>query len=402
MKVAIAGAGISGLTLAALLRRTGHEVELAEKAEVFGETGAGVQIGPNGTRVLEAAGLAEALRRIGTMPQCLVNRRWQDGRALLVRPMGAAALQRYGHPFCGFYRPDLIDVLAAAAGDVRVRFGSPAVAAHNTKSGAVLELADGDAIEADVVVGADGIHSAVRDSLFGRTPSRFSEVVAYRALVPRERVPHLPDEAANWLGPGAHLLTYFVGERQRYLNVACFLRDASWDRQGWNELGSLARLREYFADWSPALNATLDCIEAPVYRWALHDRLPLPQWGTGRVTLVGDAAHAMVPFLGQGACQGLESAAVLCRLLSGVAAEDAPAALCRYARTRLPRVTAVQQRSWDNAAVFHLPDGPEQQRRDADLARIAANGALQASDWLFGYDAVGAGAVPSQPPNSEE
>ena len=388
MKVAIAGAGIGGLTLAALLHRAGHDVEMVEKAGAFGEIGAGIQISPNGTRILEAIGLSAALARVGTTPRRLVARRWQDDSELMAQPMGAAPIQRYGFAYYNIYRPDLIDMLASAAAEVPIRFGAEAVAARNTGSGAALELADGDSVEADVVVGADGIHSAVRDSLFGQTPSRFSELVAYRALVPRERVADLPVEATNRQGPGQHLVSYFVGAQQRYLNLVCIVPEKHWDVEGWNEPGSLEHLRADFSDWSPSLNAVLDEVSEPIFRWALHDRSPLEQWGVGRVTLLGDACHAMLPFMAQGACQGMEDAAVLCRLLSSTDQRGVPEALARYARIRQPRAAELQKRSRSNATIFHLPDGPEQQRRDARYAAIARSGAQDAFDWLYGYDAL--------------
>lgn len=388
MRVVICGAGIGGLTLAALLHRAGHDVELVEKAGAFGDIGAGIQISPNGSRILAAIDLSESLARVGTTPRRIVARRWQDDRELMAQPMGTAPIERYGFAYYNIYRPDLIDMLAAAAADVPIRFEAEVVDAHDTGSGAVLELAGGDSVEADVAVGADGIHSAVRDSLFGQTPSRFSELVAYRALVPRERVAALPIEATNRQGPGQHLVSYFVGEQQRYLNLVCIVPELHWDLEGWNEPGSLADLRAHFADWSPTLNAVLDEVREPIFRWALHDRPPLEQWGDGRVTLLGDACHAMLPFMAQGACQGMEDAAILCRLLNSADRREAPEALARYARIRQPRAAELQKRSWNNATIFHLPDGAEQQRRDARYAAVARSGAQEAFDWLYGYDAL--------------
>ena len=221
--------------------------------------------------------------------------------------------------------------------------------------------------------------------------TRFSGYVAYRALVPRDRVEDLPIEVTNRLGPDRHVVTYFVGEHQRFLNLVAFVPESHWTLESWTEPGDLSELIRSYADWAPALTRVLSAVEPPVFRWAMHDREPLPQWSAGRVTLLGDSCHAMLPFMAQGGCQALEDAVVLTRCLRGVDPESprgVAAALTRYELTRRDRTTLIQGRSWKNATVFHLPDGPDQERRDADLSRRSPTEALELNDWLYGYDAV--------------
>jgi salicylate hydroxylase len=380
VRVAIAGAGIGGLTLAASLARSGHEVELLEQASAFGEVGAGIQISPNAVRVLAALGLGNALAAVGTRPERAVVRRWADDRELGATALGGVILERHRYPYYNVFRPDLIEVLATALDGVTVRFGADVVALR----GAGVELAGGDVVEADVVVGADGIHSAVRAALLGPTAARFSGLTAYRALVPGAAVADLAVEVTNRMGPGRHLVSYFVGRDRRYYNLVCVVPEATWAIESWTEPGSLDDLRAHFAGWSAGVGRLLDHVVAPVYRWALHDRRPLAAWSQGAVTLLGDACHPMLPFMAQGACQAIEDAAVLTRCLDD-GGDDVPAALLRYEALRLPRTARLQRLSWRNATTYHLPDGDEQRARDARLADGDTGGA---SDWLYGYDAL--------------
>jgi salicylate hydroxylase len=379
MRVAVAGAGIGGLTLAVALARSGHEAVVVEKSAAFGDVGAGIQISPNAARVLAALGLGDALDAVGVRPERVVVRRWDDDRELGVTTLGAAVVARYGFPYYNVFRPDLIEVLVGGVGGVSVRFDAEVTGVV----GATLELADGDAIEADVVVGADGIHSAVRTALFGPTPARFSGLVAYRALVPGPAVAHLPVEVTNRMGPGRHLVSYFVGRDRQYYNLVCVVPEPTWDVESWTEPGVIDDLRAHFAGWSAAVSGLLEHVVEPVYRWALHDRQSLPAWSQGGATLLGDACHPMLPFMAQGACQAIEDAVVLRRCLE-VGGDDVALALRRYEAARLPRTARIQGLSWRNATTYHLPDGDDQRGRDARLAVADSGGA---SDWLFGYDA---------------
>ncbi|MBU6316116.1 MAG: FAD-dependent monooxygenase [Acidobacteria bacterium] len=392
MRVAVVGGGIGGLTAALSLARSGHEVSVFERASRFGEVGAGIQISPNGRRVLHDLGLRDAFAEIAVESQRIVLRRWQDDSELAQTPLGEAFRQRYGAYHSNVARPDLVAVLEHAVGslpNVEVRLGAR-VAAASPVGGAdgrpLLQLADGSSFEADVVVGADGIHSQVRDTVLGVHPSRFSGSVAYRALIPAERVAHLPLEVTNRVGPDAHVVTYFVGAGARWLNVVCIAPEAVWDVESWTEQGSADEMRERYVHWSPQLREVLAEVRDPVFRWALHDREPLPSWGTGGVTLLGDACHPMLPFMAQGACQAIEDAAVLTRWLDS--GERVDLSLRGYEAERKPRTDRVQSLSWGNRLVFHMPDGDEQRARD-EMMR-AGSGVLGAMDWLYGWGMMGA------------
>jgi len=394
MRVVVAGAGIGGLAAALALARSGHDVTVCEQSAEPGEVGAGIQVSPNARRVLDRLGLEEEFDAVATHPARIVVRRWQDDRELRVTPLGDRFRDRFGYHYANVARPDLIGVLANAAAresGVTLRTGTKVTGADTLSDGsAVARLGDGTEITADVVVGADGIHSRVRTSLWGGDDARFSGSVAYRMLIPRGKVAHLPVETTNRLGPDGHIVTYFVGRGQSHLNVVAITAEDEWDLESWNEPADPDEMRSRFTGWSDTVRGILDCADGGVFRWALHDREPMTGWGRGAVTLLGDACHPMLPFMAQGACQAIEDAAVLANCLVGV---DAPglavhAALQRYESLRRERTARVQRQSWENRIVYHLPDGPEQQARDAAFAGAGGGAPM---DWLYDHDPLSVG-----------
>lgn len=372
-----------------MLSRSGHEVTVFEQSPAPGEVGAGIQMSPNARRVLAHLGLEDAFAAVATHPERIVLRRWADDRELRVSPLGEGFRERFGFHFANVSRPDLMSVLTGAVADeprITVQTGTKVMSAGTRADGtAVVGLADGDEIAADIVVGADGIHSRVRAAVWGRDTARFSGSVAYRMLIPREKVAHLPVETTNRLGPGGHIVTYFVGRGQSHLNVVAITAEDSWDVESWNEPADPDEMRSRFVGWSDTVCGILAHADSGVFRWALHDREPMPSWGRGGVTLLGDACHPMLPFMAQGACQSIEDAAVLAGCLSGVdtAGPTAHAALQRYEGIRRERTARVQRQSWENRIVFHLPDGPEQEARDSVFAGADAGPSM---DWLYGHD----------------
>ena len=385
--VVIVGGGIGGLTAAACLIRAGFDVRVFEQARQFGEVGAGVQLGPNATRVLRRLGLGEALREAGFRPDAVRLIRWEDSSSLTEQPLAAAAEQKFGSPYYTLYRPDLVDLLAAELPPSVVRLGTVVTGIDTTDDGRVaVQLADGSAEVADVVVGADGTHSTIRAATVGDVAARFSGMAAYRALVPHDRVRSAETAVVrNWLGPHQHLVAYPVGRDARYLNLVCVVPEPSWTTEAWNVPGSVTDLRNHFTGWSTELTTLLDAVEEPVFKWALYDREPLARWSTASTTLLGDACHPMLPFLAQGAGQAIEDAAALARCLSETPA-DIPAALTRYEAARRPHTAKIQRMSWDNNTFYHLPDGPEQRARDTALHAATAESGLAALSWIYASD----------------
>jgi salicylate hydroxylase len=371
------------------LDQAGFDVLVAEQADHFAEVGAGVALGPNATRILRRMGLGTALAKVAVRPARIQNRRWEDGRVLTDGKSAGMAEQRFGAPFYNLYRPDLIEVLADHIRPDLVRLGSRCTDVVTGKNGQVSVVLDDGTVEtADVVVGADGTHSGVRAATVGDAPARFSGVAVYRTVVPRERLgsrEHLGSREPmliDWLGPGRVLVAYWVGRDARYLNLLCGVPEPEWTTESWQALGSAADLRTHFAGWSSEVTELLAQVTDPVYRWALYDREPLAHWSTAATTLLGDACHPMLPFMGQGAAQAIEDAATLTRCLTD-GDENIPPALARYEALRLPRTAQVQRMSWDNGIRCRLPDGPPQRARDEQLEQISRSQFA----WLYSHDA---------------
>ncbi|HUM16642.1 MAG TPA: FAD-dependent monooxygenase [Candidatus Nitrosotalea sp.] len=387
MDVAVIGAGIGGLTAALTLARVGLSVRVYEQAPALREVGAGIQLAPNATRILHRLGLAAALARVAVRPAQSELRRWDDGRTLWSQPLGDAIEARFGAPYYHLYRPDLLDVLAAALPAGVLRLGHRLVALRERAGGVDLGFADAAPARADVVVGADGIHSAVRAVLLGPESPRFSGSAAYRGLVPIDRLAHLdlPRQGYAWLGPDRHFVHYYVAAG-RLMNFVGVCPAGEWRLESWSARGRVPDALAEFAGFHPVVREIIGAVDE-TYRWALYDRPPLARWSMGRITLLGDAAHAMLPFLAQGACQAIEDAAALAALLAGADAGAVPERLARYEALRKPRTTRVQQGSYENATTYHLPDGPAQQARDARYATLAQEAPYAARGWLFDYDA---------------
>ena len=383
MRVLVTGGGIGGLTAAAALRRVGADVEVVERAAAFGAVGAGVQLGPNATSVLRLLGLGDRLADIGFAPELMRVLRWRDDAVLGEWPLAERMRQMYGAPYYTAYRPDLIDMLAAALPPAAIRLAAAVTAVDPRR--AEVTLADGTSVHADLVVGADGTHSTVRGATVGDAPARFSGMCAYRALIPL-----VPDDDLSvrvWLGPGRHLVAYPVGRGPRFMNLVCVVPEPDWREESWTAPGTAADLRHQFRDWAPALRTLLDRVTEPVFRWALYDREPLAGWSTAATTLLGDAAHPMLPFLAQGAAQAIEDAAALAATLD----DDVPSTLRAYEERRLPHTARIQRMSWDNNVHYHLDDGEQQQHRDAEIAAGRAFH-LYRLTWLYGNDP---GATPA-------
>jgi salicylate hydroxylase len=385
MRVIIIGAGIGGLAAALTLRRAGIEVEVFEQSAALREIGAGIQISPNASRILERLGLASSMRRYGVRPLAMHIRRWDNGRTLARQLLADECERNFGAPYYHFHRAELLDLLAAALPADLIRLDHRCVDLQQDPHRVEVKFHNGATASADLVVGADGIHSTVRELIIGAESPHFSGHVVYRGLVPAERLAHLGLEvnASSWWGPNRHFVHYFVGAGARYINWVAAM-PGEWRIESWTEPGEVADALREFAGWHPQVTAIIGAAEA-TNRWALYDRDPLDQWTIGRVTLLGDAAHAMLPYMAQGAVQAIEDAAVLAKCLEQATRHDLSPALRRYEETRKPRATRCQQGSRRNGEMYHLADGEQQRLRDASLGSVTTI-PLPQNVWLYGHD----------------
>ena len=385
VSVAVIGGGIGGLAASLSLLKAGLDVHVYEQARALSEVGAGIQISPNASRVLHRLGLAEALAKMGVKPSAWHQRRWHDGRTLLRTPLADAIEAAFGFPHYQMHRADVLDALASALPAERLHVGHRLTRLLDRDDCVEAEFENGTRIRADALVGADGIHSAVRGIVFGPEHPRFTGCAAYRGLVPAERLSHLDIEvtAQIWMGPAKHFVHYFVQNR-RLVNFVAVIEQDTWTRESWTDAGEIADARAAFAGWHPQVCGMLESVDQ-TFLWGLFDRNPMARWSVGRVTLLGDACHAMLPFMAQGAAQAIEDGATLAGCLSQVDAREVPAALQRYESLRLPRASRIQGLSAGNKTRFHLPDGPAQEERDAEMARGTTDWSRSA--WLYGHDA---------------
>ncbi|MET8471989.1 FAD-dependent monooxygenase [Streptomyces sp. NPDC006422] len=370
-RIAIVGAGIGGLTLAVELRRQGLEPQVYEQTDELREVGAAVALSANATRFLrDRTGIGEGLAHKAADVDGLVFRDGRDGRVIGRVLSREEYRARCGAPYYGIHRADLQQLLAGALDGAGLHLGKRLLSVDDTgAAGAVLHFADGDRAEADLVIGADGARSLLRREVVGYDDARFSGCYGWRGIVGPERLDLLPDPEAIqfWMGPGGHLLHYPIGSgEQNFLLVKRL--EGPWPEQAWLAPSTPGEHVAAFEGWHPAVLQMIAAAPAGE-RWGLFHRPPLHQWSKGRVTLLGDAAHALVPHHGQGANQSVEDAIVLADCLTSALArgEDWESARLRYQARRLERTRRVQIASITTADVLHLPDGPRAETRDRRL-----------------------------------
>ena len=390
-RVLVVGAGIGGLTTAIALRQAGFDVRVFEQAHEIRAVGAGLQLSPNAVKVLHGLGLGERLHAVAVKPAALDSRSWDTGELIGSRVAGEAMIAAFGAPYYHIHRADLHAVLMDALGDVPVRLASRCVQLEQDGDGVTVRFADGYQERGDVVVGADGIHSVVREQLFGPESPRFAGLVAWRGVAPTERLAgiDLPRHGHNFWGPGQHFVCYYVSAGRQVNWVGIVTSDA-WQHESWSTPGDKQEALAAFRGWHFQVPALIEATDQ-VFLWALYDRDPLPAWSHGRVTLLGDAAHPMLPFMAQGAAQSIEDGYVLTRCLQTFA--EVPRALVEYERRRKERTSRLQQQSRDNEHLFHLAD-PELVRQRNERIRAEPTGTLPAYAWVYGYDVEEAMALP--------
>jgi len=378
MHIAIIGAGIAGLAATIALRRAGHEVSVYEQATEFRRIGAAICLTPNSVRALDGLGVGQALRSRAFQPTHRLSRTWDTGKETSRLELGQAAERRYGSPQLTTHRADLLSGLESAIGGGVVHLNSRLAGLDQDGNKVKLRFADGSTSQADLLIGADGIHSTVRKSLFAEDEPRFTGMVAYRSIVPSDRFSGL-DLASftKWWGPDPQSqIVHFLIDSGRELFIFATTRETEWHRESWSGEGEIGQLRAAFAGFHADARVLLAASES-VLKTALFERDPLSAWTQGRICLIGDAAHPMMPFMAQGAAMGIEDAVVLARCLETASPEDVPRSLATYERLRHERGTRIQRGSREN----------EWLRSGID------------ADWVYGYDAWNVALQPTAPAN---
>jgi salicylate hydroxylase len=387
LRVAVIGGGIGGLTAARALLRRGFEVRVYESSPELKEIGAGVALGPNAMKALRSLDLEEPVRAIGYQSTFQHLRTWK-GR-LISKTDATVTAQRFGANACTIHRADLLDVLARSVPSDVVTLSARCEAVTPTAAGATAQFTDGSQIEADIIIGADGIHSAVRESLFGPDAPRFTGKICYRSVIavadlPQQRIE--PYEGL-WLGPHGTLVIYGV-RRGELINVVAHYDDATYQHESWIAECDRGEILSRYRKWHSSLREVFDTGQT-WYKWALYDRDPIPAWTQGRATVLGDAAHPMLPYLGQGAGQAIEDGCVLAAALDKLAAEPA-AALALYEASRRPRASRVVLTSRERGHDNHLVSPLAALVRDVQIAvrkRFSTDVTGRGEAWIAEYDA---------------
>jgi salicylate hydroxylase len=383
-EITIIGAGIAGLAAALALQRANLRVRVYEQAPALCEVGAGLSISPNGALGLRALGVMDTFREVAFAPDHQVVRHYKTARALAQVPRGARLEKTYGERYWVVHRADLHQVLADAVrrnDESSIRTGCRLIDLDQTGSSVTARFDDGSAVETPVLIGADGVRSRVRSMLFGAEEVRFTGFVAWRGLVPIDRVPPEAMEPPSqiFIGPG-HMINRYPVRHGTLLNFVAFAERSGWEEEGWSIPARVAELREEFAAWHPWVTSIIDAVpEKDLFKWALCARSALMRWVRGRCAVIGDAAHPLLPYLGQGAVLAIEDAVLLGRAFA--AGEDTPEALARYEAARVGRARFVVERSALQVPRFHSPD-PDAFHHDIPVDE---------SLGLFRYDA---GTVP--------
>jgi 6-hydroxynicotinate 3-monooxygenase len=365
LSIAIVGAGMGGLATAAALRRVGIDVMVYEQASQFARIGAGIQIGCNAMKVLRQLGLEQRLRAQSFYPRSWNNRDWKTGDIKFDMIFGESAEEKFGAPYLLAHRGDLHAALASIVPPECVRLSHKLTGLDEVADGIRLSFANGETVTADAVIGADGVHSLVRDILFGTSAVNFTGRIAYRTTYPAALLDGFKiDDCTKWWGEDRHIVIYYVKPDRSEVYFVTSQPEPEFKIESWSAKGDVRELRAAFKGFDRQVETVLAACP-DVHKWAIVDRDSLARWADGNLTLLGDACHPMTPYMAQGAAMAIEDAAVLSRCLEGVARDGIADAFRRFEATRRERTAHVQQTSRTNTWLRQKTD----------------------TDWVYAYDA---------------
>lgn len=391
MHISIVGGGIGGLTAALSLLRHGYDVDVYEQAPELREVGAGVQVSANGTRILFALGLEKEIMAVASEAGGKEIRLWNTGQTWKLFDLGPLSIERYGFPYITIHRNDLHQTLAVGVRRIKpdaIKLARRCIAMDQDTSGVTLRFADGSTARTDIVIGADGVHSKIREAMFGRDDPKFTGIVAWRGVIQADRLPEhlLRPVGTNWIGPGGHVIHYLLrrGELMNYVSV---VERSNWQVESWSVAGTVEECLADYEGWHNDVRTLIKSVETP-YKWALMLRPPMKRWSQGRGTLLGDACHPTLPFLAQGAVMAIEDAFVLGRAIAAHGV-DYESAFASYEEARNERTSRIVRGAEANLGRFHNPA-----LKDAALAEAYVTSeweeakVRQRYEWLFTYDAT--------------
>jgi len=386
-RIAIVGGGIGGLAAALALERRGFETVVCEQSPALSEIGAGVNLTPNALKALRALGVEDAIAAVGCESDFLVIRSWKSGR-VISRMRRGSFRREFGAPNLTVHRADLLDVLHRALKTTELRLAARCTGVEQGPRGALAHLGDGSEVEADVIVGADGIHSVVRRDLFGADAPRFTGCICWRGMARRDAVAQDINvaEGTMWMGPHGHVVHYPV-RRGELINMVAHVDSDAWTEESWTRQCELPEVMTAYAGWHRDLLRLYPSSER-WYKWALYDRDPPARWSKERITLLGDSAHAMLPYLGQGAAMAIEDGCVLAAAIARHS-DDLRTALLTYEQLRMPRARAAVLGSRERARENHLASPWARLKRDVKFAlreRFGRDKTVFQTNWLYSYD----------------